>query len=271
MAKVFRDQVVLVTGASSGIGEALARELARRGAKLALCARRVDRLDLLAAEITAGGGEALVVPCDVTRDGEIEAAIARTVERFGRLDVAVANAGFGVTGPVEKLTLDDFRRQFETNVFGVVRTAYAALAELKKSAGTLVLVGSVSSYLAAPNTAAYAMSKFAVRAFAEAVTDEWRPLGVSVVLINPGFVESEIRSVNNQGELTDGADPVPRWLAMPREDAASDMADAIAARRREQVLTGHGRLAVLLSRHAPWVVQTAIRLGAKWDPTAPKA
>src|SRR5436190_6010793 len=102
------DKVVLLTGASSGIGEALARELGKRGAKLALCARRADRLETLAGEIAAAGGEAIAIACDVTRDGDCEAAVARTKERFGRLDVAVANAGFGVAGPVESLRLEDF-------------------------------------------------------------------------------------------------------------------------------------------------------------------
>jgi short-subunit dehydrogenase len=260
MAKSFEGKVVLITGASSGIGEALARELGRGGAKLALLARRTDRLEALASEIAAGGGEAIAIACDVTRDGDCEAAVEKTKERFGRIDVAVANAGFGVAGKVEKLVLADFRRQFETNVFGLLRTIYAVLGELKVTKGSLVLIGSVSAYLSVPSTAPYAMSKFAVRALAEALDGELHGAGVNVLLVNPGFVESEIRTVNNQGELKVTAkDPVPTWLQMPREVAARKIAHAIAARKRERNLTAHGHAAIFLAQRLPWLVRAAAR------------
>jgi short-subunit dehydrogenase len=260
MAKSFAGKVVLITGASSGIGEALARELGQRDAKLALLARRTDRLESLVTEIASRGGEAIAVPCDVTRDGDCEAAVARTREKFGRIDVAVANAGFGVTGKVADLALDDFRRQFETNVFGLLRTTYAVLGALKETKGSLVFIGSVSAYLSVPTTAAYAMSKFAVRALAEALDGELHGEGVNVLLVNPGFVESEIRSVNNRGERKENAkDPVPTWLQMPKEVAARKIADAILARRRERNLTVHGNAAIFLAQRLPWVVRAATR------------
>ena len=142
----FADRVVLVTGASSGIGAELAREFAQEGADLVLTARRVPRLEEL-AEIRTLGRRALVVVCDVTQDGALERAVGQGTEAFGRLDVVVANAGFGVVGSFERLTLDDYRRQFETNVFGVLRTARAALPALRRSRGTLVIIGSVSGHV----------------------------------------------------------------------------------------------------------------------------
>jgi short-subunit dehydrogenase len=256
----FRGKIVFITGASSGIGAALAREFARQGADVALAARREDRLAALAAELQGMGRRAFAVRCDVTVDGDVERAVAATHAALGRIDVVVANAGFGVVGPVAALSLEDFRRQFETNVFGVLRTIYATLEDLRAARGRLVILGSVSGHLATPGSAPYAMSKFAVHALAEALGHELAPRGVSVTLISPGFVESEIRRVDNRGAMRDRApDAVPRWLVMPAERAARAIVRAVARRRREAVITGHGKLAVLLQRHVPGLVAAGIR------------
>ena len=257
----FAGRVALVTGASSGIGAALARELAREGADVALLARRADRLAALATEIEGLGRRAVAIPCDVTVDGDLERAVGKTHAALGPIGVAVANAGFGVVGPVETLTLADYRRQFETNVFGVLRTIYATLADLKATRGHLVLLGSVTGYLATPGSSPYAMSKFAVRGLAEALGHELAPRGVSVTLISPGFVATEIHQVDNRGMVRPraGASQAPRWLLMPAPRAARQIARAVARRRREAVITGHAKLAVFLQRHAPWLIAAAIR------------
>jgi short-subunit dehydrogenase len=252
-------KVALITGASSGIGAALARELARGGADLVLAARREERLRELAREIEAMGRRAIAVACDVTRDGDLERAVAASVETFGRLDIAVANAGFGVAGLAEDLRLDDFRRQMETNVFGVLRTLYAALPELKKTRGHFVVVGSVSGHLPTPTTSAYCMSKFAVRGFTASIHDELAAHGIAVTLVSPGFVDSDIRRVDNRGRVhEDAPDPVPAWLRVPTDRAVRTIARAIARRRREVVVTGHGKALVFLYRHAPWLVDFLI-------------
>jgi short-subunit dehydrogenase len=268
----FTDHVVLVTGASSGIGAALAREFARQGADLVLLARRLDRLRALAADIESQGRRALVLAADVTVDGDLERAAAAVRERFGRIDVVVANAGFGVVGSVERLTLDDYRRQFETNVYGVLRTIWATLAELKRARGRLVIIGSVAGHVASPGSSPYAMSKFAVRALAEALGHELAPAGVAVTLVSPGFVESEIRRVDNQGRLQESApEPVPRWLLVPVATAARPIVRAVARRRREVVITGHGKLTVLVQRHAPWLIAAAVRgFGIRSRPEPPR-
>jgi short-subunit dehydrogenase len=256
----FAGQVVLITGASSGIGAALAREFARQGADVVLLARRADRLTALAQEIERSGRRALVVTADVTVDGDLERAVAATRATFGRLDVVIANAGFGVVGPVESLSLDDYRRQFETNVFGVLRTVQAALDSLKASRGRLVILGSVAGHIATPGSSPYSMSKFAVRGLSDALGYELAATGVSVTLVSPGFVESEIRRVDNTGVFQPQVrEPVPAWLVVPAARAARQIVRAIARRRREVVITGHGKLAVFLQRHAPWLMAAIIR------------
>ena len=259
----FTDKVVFLTGASSGIGAAVARELSRQGASLALMARRVDRVEALAQEVNSGGGKALALKADVTRDGDLEAATRATVERFGRIDVVIANAGFGVAGAVARLKLEDFQRQFDTNVWGMLRTFWATIEELKKTRGTLVLVGSVSSYVTSPNVAPYSMSKFAVRSLAEALDAELARFGVSVVLICPGFIQSEIRQIDNQGQLhPDAKDTVPPWLVVPTATAARDIVRAIRCRRRETIITFHGKVIVFVKRFFPCLLAWGMKRGS---------
>jgi short-subunit dehydrogenase len=256
----FAGRGVFITGASSGIGEALAREFARQGAKIALLARRVDRLERLASElVSAGAGAAISIPCDVTHEGDLERAAERAERECGSIDVVVANAGFGVFGPFSKLTLEDYRRQFETNVFGVLRTIFATLPALERSGGRLALMGSVAGHVGLPGRSAYAMSKFAVRGMALALRHELALRGVQVVLLSPGFVQSEIYLVDNRGQLREGAkSSTPAWLRMPADRAAREMVEAIRRGRREQVITKLGKAAVLAQRHAPWLVQLGV-------------
>jgi short-subunit dehydrogenase len=269
----FAGRVAFITGASSGIGAALARELGRQGADLALAARRLDRLEALAAELAAAGRRALVLPCDVTKDGDLERAVARTTAELGRIDVLVANAGFGVVGRLDGLTLEDYRRQLETNVFGVLRTIYAGLAELRRARGHLVIVGSVSGHVATPGSSAYAMSKFAVRALAEALAFELAPSGVSVTLVSPGFVDTEIHQVDRRGvRHPEARHPAPAWVRMSADRAARQIVRAVARRRREVVVTWLGKVTVFVRRHLPWLYVWSVRLfgiRARPDPSRP--
>jgi len=253
----FRDKVVLITGASSGIGEELALQLAQSGAKLTLAARRREQLEALAQKIAAfGNAKPLVAECDVTRDGDLEKTVADTLQNYGRLDVAIANAGFGVVGAFNKLTVADYRRQFETNVFGVLRTMYATLPELEKSRGNLAIIGSVSGWVATPGASPYNMSKFALRALANSITPELRRAGVKLTLISPGFVVSNIRRVDNKNSVHPQAkDPVPAWIQMPTPPAARQILQAIARGKRERIITFHGKLFVFIERFMPWLIR----------------
>jgi NAD(P)-dependent dehydrogenase (short-subunit alcohol dehydrogenase family) len=259
----FTDQVVFITGASSGIGAAVALEFAREGAKVALAARRIDRLEAIRAEIEAIGSIALVLECDVTRRESIDRAVAQTVAELGGIDVVLANAGFGVSGSATRLETEDFRRQFDTNVFGVIDTVYAALPHLLERRGRLAIVSSVMGRVGLPASAPYCASKFAVLGFAESLYYDLADRGVSVTCINPGIVASEIRSVNNRGEFTGKPDPASKWLIMPVETAARKMVRAIYKKKPEYTFTGHGVFVVFVNRHFPRTARAIIRFFTK--------
>jgi NAD(P)-dependent dehydrogenase (short-subunit alcohol dehydrogenase family) len=251
----FQGLVVWITGGGTGIGLSTAIELARQGAKVAISGRRADRLTEATAAIEAVGGEALAVACDVTDESSLETAVATIVGKWGKLDVAIANAGFGVAGRIATLTDADWRRQFDTNVFGALNTVRAALPELEKTGGRLVLIGSVAGFVSAPKNGAYNASKAAIRAIGETLSAELVNSKVTCTTIHPGFVTSEIGQVDNEGVFhPDKQDKRPQQLMWKTEDAARVMVRAIAARKREFVFTGHGKVLVALSRWMPGLV-----------------
>ncbi|MFL5815059.1 MAG: SDR family NAD(P)-dependent oxidoreductase [Bdellovibrionia bacterium] len=268
----YSGKTVLITGASSGIGEALALGLAGQGANLSLLARRTDRLQAVAKECEKRGVRAITLECDVTKDGDLERAVQATRDAFGKIDVVIANAGFGVAGSFTKLNVEDYRRQFETNVFGLLRTVYATIDDLKKSRGNLVLLGSVAGHVALPGSSPYSMSKFAVRALGNALVDEFKPMGVTVTLVSPGFVDSEIRKVDNEGSLHAQAhDPIPAWIRVPTPKAAREILKAAARGQSERIITGHGKVIVMINRFAPWIIELVKRQGIKARPEPKKA
>jgi len=263
--KRFENKITLITGASSGIGHALSLEMARRGSKVVLAARRKDRLQELTDIINTTGATAIAIACDVTQPEDLSRAVDTAHATFGPIDVAVANAAIPMGGNFETLTLEDYRREMETNVFGVLRTASACLEDLKKTKGVLVIIGSVSGYVSSPGSSAYAMSKFAVRAFAEAVRSELAVHGIAVVLISPGFVQSEIRMIDNQGNFhPEQSDWVSSWMVMSPGRAARKIANAIAKRRRERIITLNGYLGYWFRQYTPFLYFALVDVANRW-------
>jgi short-subunit dehydrogenase len=258
---------VLITGASSGIGAALAENYARRGARLLLLARRSERLAELAERLRVTGAEVSIQTADVTHEGAVARAIADWAGESG-IDIVIANAGYSVTGPLTRLTLADYRRQFETNVFGVLRTVQESLPALRAAHGRLVIIGSVAGYVAAPGASAYAMSKFAVRALAESLRGELGREGIGVTLVSPAYIDSDIRRTDNRGLFHAGAsDPIPAWLRMRTPQAARVIVRAIARGQDEVIVTFHGKLLVFIARHFHRTLRTVVRrIG--WRPEA---
>ena len=251
----FEDRVVWITGASAGIGRELARAFAAEGAHVAVSARRAERLASLVEELSAEGCRCLAAPCDVTDEAEVAATVSEVVGHYGRLDVAVANAGFGVSGRIEELSADEWRRQFDVNVTGLALTARYALPALRLTGGRLALVGSVAGMLPAPQNGAYGASKAAVLSLGRTLAVELHGSGVTCTTIHPGFVASDIARVDNAGVFhPDRDDPRPQRLMWPTDRAARVMVRAVHQRRREFVFTGHGRFFGFLGRHWPSLI-----------------
>ena len=223
--------VALVTGASSGIGEQTAVTLAELGADVVVAARRTDRLDALVDQITAKGGRALAVAADVTDEEQAGVAVAQTVERFGRLDTVLANAGVMLLGPIADADTSEWRRMIDLNVLGAMYTAHAALPHLRAAAeqdprrvADLVITSSVAGRRVRLGSGVYNASKHAVGAFAEALRQEVTQRFVRVSLIEPGAVDTELAS-HNRPEVQDRMKE--RFASIDRLEA-DDIARTIA-------------------------------------------
>ena len=230
MTTALQGTVALVTGASSGIGEATAIALAAHGAAVAIAARRRDRLEALAARIAADGGKALVLEADVTDEEQAAAIVERTVAELGRLDTVVNNAGLMLLGPIVDADADEWMLMLDLNVKGLMHVTHAALPHLLRAAESeprrvadLVNVSSVAGRFARAGSGAYNASKWAVNAFSESLRQEITKRHVRVALIEPGFVETELQS-HNRPEIQDLIRTlVPQGAGLE----ASDIADAI--------------------------------------------
>ncbi len=263
----FRDHVVLVTGASSGIGRALALQLADDGARLALAARSAGALDEVAEACRERGAEALAVPTDVADEAQCRRLVARTVETYGRLDVLLNNAGISMWARFEDLdTLDPLRRIMDVNYFGAVYCTHAALPHLKATRGRLVNVASLTGKTGVPTRTGYAASKHAMAGFFDSLRIELLDSGVSVTTVYPGFVATGVRrhAYGPDGQPL-GASPVREESVMSPEECARLTLDAAAKRKREVVMTTRGKIGLWLKLVAPaWVdrlAQRAIRRG----------
>ncbi len=191
-------QVVIVTGASSGIGEAVARRLVRAGAKVIIAARRPDRLAMLARELDPAGTHLLTVAGDVTDEADRRRLVESAMGKFGRIDALVNNAGYGTRGPVEKVPVDAIRRNFETNVFSLIALTQLVLPAMReRGSGCIVNIGSVAGRIARPLSSVYDSTKHALEAITDGMRGELKPFGIRVSLIRPGFITTEFVEAAN--------------------------------------------------------------------------
>lgn len=193
MNNSLQGKVALITGASSGIGEATALALAAEGAKVALAARRVDRLQALVQRITDGGGEALALACDVADEAQVNAAVQAVQEKWGRLDMLVNNAGVSVLGPILGADTSEWRRAFDINVLGLMYATHAALPLMKEQGGGHIInMSSLLGRISVVGSGVYAATKWAVGSFSEALRQEAVNYKVRVTIIEPGLTSTEI-------------------------------------------------------------------------------
>jgi short-subunit dehydrogenase len=255
--------VIAITGASAGIGRATALRMARDGAAVAICARRAVRLDAVAAEIVAAGGRALAMVADVTRAEEMEAFVARTVERFGRLDVMMCNAGFGIAGAIDDIAPDQMQRLMDINYTGTYHATRAALPLFRRQrSGHVIVVSSIVGKRGVPFMGAYSATKFAQVGLAECLRAELRGTGIHVSVVYPVSTESEFFDVMSRETGT----PVTRAHG-PRQ-RVEQVAEAIARAVRRPIPEVYphakSRALVILNALAPGFTDGVVkRFGRK--------
>ncbi len=222
-------QVIAVTGASSGIGEATALACARAGAAVALAARRGERIDALAQRIVADGGRAIAVPTDVGEESQARAFVERAHSELGRLDVLVNNAGVMLLGPIENAPTEEWRRMIHANVFGVLYCSHAALPLMSaQGSGHIVNVSSVAGRVARAGSGVYNLTKFGVGAFSESLRQEGVAIGVRVTVIEPGAVATELPGHNRPEVLEQMAKRFAGVTPLASEDIAGAILYAIS-------------------------------------------
>jgi NADP-dependent 3-hydroxy acid dehydrogenase YdfG len=222
------NQVVAITGASSGIGEATALACAKAGAAVALAARRIERIEELASRIVAEGGSAIAVQTDVGHEEQAQAFIRRAHSELGRVDVLVNNAGVMLLGPIENASTEEWRRMIAVNVFGVLYCTHAALPLMREQgSGHIVNISSVAGRVARAGSGVYNLTKFGIGAFSESLRQEAVPLKVRVTLIEPGAVATELPMHNRPEILGEMAKRFSGVTPLSAEDIAGAVLYAI--------------------------------------------
>lgn len=261
----FSEKVVIVTGASSGIGQHLAVQLARNGAKLALAARNVHKLEQVARECHQRGAQALVVPTDVTQQVQCENLINHTVEAFGCIDTLINNAGITMCARFDAMQdLTVMEQIMGVNYFGSVYCTYYALPYLKKTSGTIVGISSLTGKTGVPTRSFYAASKHAMVGFFDSLRIELADSGVRVTMVYPGFVATEVRkrAFGPEGSSL-GKSTLNETAVMTAERCAELILNATAQRKRELVMTFGGRLGLWLKLIAPGLTDRIARRAIK--------
>lgn len=229
MSNNIEGKVVVITGASSGLGEATARLLSAQGALVVLGARRADRIQALAAALTAGGGKAMALTTDVTRREQVQKLVDAAVKTYGRIDVMINNAGLMPQSPLERLKVDDWDRMIDVNIKGVLYGIAAALPHMKQQKlGHIINVSSVAGHKVRAGGAVYAATKYAVRALSEGLRQEVKPYNIRTTVISPGAVATELPDSVTEPDVAESFHKFYETFAIPADSFARALVFAMS-------------------------------------------
>lgn len=247
-----KDKVVVITGASSGIGKALAESFAKRNSKLVLAARSEDKLVKLKKELNLNEGDILIIKTDVTIENDCKQLVEKTIKQFGRLDILINNAGISMRAIFEHANLEVIKKLMDVNFWGTVYCSKYALPYLLEAKGSLVGVSSIAGYKGLPGRTGYSASKFAMQGFLEVVRIENMKKDLHVLIACPGFTASNIRVTSLAADGSQqGESPRDEGEMMSAEEVAERMIKAIQQKKHRLVLTSQGKLTVTLNKFFP--------------------
>ncbi len=270
MENIFKDKVVIVTGASSGIGEAVAREFARNGSKVVLAARSESKLSEIANSIKKSGGEACFVKADVSIENDCRHIVETAVSRYGTVNILINNAGISMRALFDDVDLRVLHRLMDVNFWGTVYCTKYALPYLIANKGSLVGVSSVAGFHGLPGRTGYSASKFAIHGFLETLRIENLHRGLHVMIIAPGFTATEIRKHALTADGSEqGASPRDENKLKTPEYVAKWVLKGIRKKKRNKLLTWDGRLTALFQRILPTFVDHSYYVEMAREPKSP--
>jgi dehydrogenase/reductase SDR family protein 7B len=254
-----KNKVVIITGASSGIGEACAIAFANKGANLVIAARNLDKLNDVTSNVSKIGVEVLSVKCDVSVKSDCENLIAQTISKFGQLDILINNAGISMRAIFNNMDIDVLEKVMAVNFYGTVYCTKYALPHLLKTKGSLVGVSSIAGFVGLPARTGYSASKYAMQGFLDALRTENLKTGLHVMVACPGFTASNIRNTALSADgSAQGETPREEAKMMTAEEVASHIVNGVEKKKRTLVLTSQGKLVVFLSKFFPKFVEKQV-------------
>jgi dehydrogenase/reductase SDR family member 7B len=265
-----KDKVIVITGASSGIGESLSCFFARKGSKVVMAARNFEKLSEISEKLQKEGLDTYAVKCDVSVEQDCKDLVAKTIEKYGNIDVLINNAGISMRALFEDLDISVIQKLMGINFWGTVYCSKYAFPYLLKSKGSLVGVSSIAGYKGLPGRTGYSASKFAMQGFLETIRIENMKKGLHVLIACPGFTASNIRNTalakdgSQQGES-----PRDEGEMMTSDEVAAHIYNAILKRKHRLILTSTGKLTVLLNKFFPKMLDKMVYNHMAKEPESP--
>jgi dehydrogenase/reductase SDR family protein 7B len=265
-----KDKVVIITGASSGIGKALAEKFAELHANLVLAARNANALEMLAEELQDRKINLLIVKTDVSKESDCKELIDRTMKRFGRIDILINNAGISMRALFENTDLTVIKQLMDVNFWGTVYCTKYALPYLLREKGSVVGVSSIAGYKGLPGRSGYSASKFAIQGFLEALRIENMTRGLHVLIACPGFTASNIRNTALAADGSQqGESPRDEASMMTAEEVADNIITAIQKKKHKIIMTSQGKMTVLLNKFFPKLMDRIVYNHMAKEPNSP--